>query len=369
MLSRMIRGRLGSGAAAASRRCTATTMAQLLTVAIPTYNRAAKLDRQLGWLSRNLSGLETACAALISDNASSDETPRVCSAWHDVLAAQRVRVTVHRNEQNVGPIPNIARCIAASTSRFTWVIGDDDHIPDGELAWVVDRLRADPDLATIVLNFNSVGMTVYDRCFRFPADRLGDGWDVMSDCLRQAPFGLAFMTAQVYRTEFAQAALRAWPQGTRNYDYQIFVTAYSGTLGRVLATRDTHVTYVTGDNIYERDKRVGLQLYADSLEVFLRLWRVGYPGELCRHMARQHLWGLKRRFAKRALQNNPLFTGLTAARVAGYAARLCLTRVHQGGRPLSRTVRGSLDHASDRFPSPEVPSDDEQGHDANANAC
>jgi hypothetical protein len=133
----------------------------------------------------------------------------------------------------------------------------------------------------------------------------------MGECLRQAYFGLAFMTAQIYRTEFVQAALRAWPEGRTNYDYQVFLTAYVGLRGKVLATSETHCTAVTGDNVYERNKRVGMALYADSLEVFINLRRIGYDLSLCRHIAWRHLWQLKRRFALNIIRVSPLVTLLT----------------------------------------------------------
>jgi glycosyltransferase involved in cell wall biosynthesis len=303
---------------------------KLLTIAIPTYNRAARLDRQLAWLDRNLRGLEDACDVIVSDNASADATPDVCDRWRERVTSRGGSMRVNRMPANLGPLPNIARCIETSASRFTWVIGDDDEIPDEKLAWLVARLEADPELASVVMNFQGVGITTYPRCFSFEEDRVGPGRDVISECLRQAYFGLAFMTAQVYRTEYAQAALRAWPEGTANYDYQIFVTAHTAMRGRVLATSHTHVKYVTGDNIYERDKRVGLRLYADSLEVFVHLQRIGYPAALCRWLARRHLWALKKRFAKRALVNNPMLTLGTVGRATRYLAQLCLARPHAG---------------------------------------
>ena len=299
-------------------------MPRLLTIAIPSFNRAAKLDRQLAWLSRNLAELETECAVIISDNASTDDTPAVCAKWRDEFAARGIDVLVHRNPANVGPLPNIGRCIELSTSRFTWVVGDDDEIPDDKLAWIVARLSADPNLAAIVLNFNGVGKSEYPRCFTHEQDLLADGNVVMAECLKQAYFGLAFMTAQIYRTEFAQAALRAWPEGRSNYDFQVFLTACVGRRGRVLATSDTHCTYVTGDNVYEKNKRVGMTLYADSLEVFLNLRRIGYPSTLCRKLGWRHLWQLKKRFVKNSLQVSPLLTARTIARTAGYICRLQL---------------------------------------------
>ena len=301
-------------------------MQKLLTVAIPTYNRAERLDRQLAWLERSIAGFEGRCDVILSDNASPDDTPAVCAKWRDLLSSRGVNVRVKRMAQNVGPLPNIARCIEAAESRFTWVIGDDDEIAEGALALVISHLASRPDLASIVLNFEGVGKTVYARCFDLPADQLGPGRPIMSELLRQAYFGLAFMTAQVYRTAFAQAALRAWPEGRTNYDYQVFVTAYTGLQGDVLATGATHVKYVTGDNIYETDKRVALRLYADSLNVFVHLARVGYAPALCRALARRHLRAMGKRFVKRSLENNPLVTLETLARAARYLAQLEATR-------------------------------------------
>src|SRR3954470_5723656 len=157
-------------------------MPKLLTVAIPSYNRADKLDHQLAWLDRNIAGLENLCDVLISDNASTDDTPAICAKWQEKLAARGVDCRIHRNEKNLGPLGNIACCIELSNSRFSWVIGDDDQIPDEKLTWVVARLQADPNLASIVLNFNGVGKTVYERCFHHATDLLGDGHDVMGEC-------------------------------------------------------------------------------------------------------------------------------------------------------------------------------------------
>lgn len=316
-------------------------MSKLLTIAIPSYNRAARLDRQLAWLSRNLAELEGECAVIVSDNASTDETPTVCAKWRDEFAARGVSVLINRNPANVGPLPNIARCIELSTSRFTWVIGDDDEIPDDKLAWVVARLCADPQLASIVLNFNGTGKSQYPRCFTHAHDLLDEGEVVMGECLKQAYFGLAFMTAQIYRTEFAQAALRAWPDGGRNYDFQVFLTAFVGRRGRVLATSETHCTYVTGDNVYERNKRVGMTLYADSLEVFVNLRRIGYDSPLCRQIAWRHVWQLKRRFVKNAFQVNPLLTLKTVARAIGYICQLQRPADHHQP-PTPRDGIGSL---------------------------
>ncbi|GCL41722.1 glycosyl transferase family protein [Dolichospermum planctonicum] len=50
-------------------------MQKLLTIAIPTYNRAELLDKQLTWLSRAIKGFKTECEILVFDNCSDEFIP------------------------------------------------------------------------------------------------------------------------------------------------------------------------------------------------------------------------------------------------------------------------------------------------------
>ncbi len=49
-------------------------MHKLLTIAIPTYNRAELLDKQLAWLAQAIQGFESDCEIFVSDNCSTDHT-------------------------------------------------------------------------------------------------------------------------------------------------------------------------------------------------------------------------------------------------------------------------------------------------------
>jgi glycosyltransferase involved in cell wall biosynthesis len=98
----------------------------LLTIAIPTYNRAAILERQLAWLAAAVRGHEADCELIVSDNASTDETPQVIDRWRAGLPAVLIRT--HRQAQNVGAIRNIAWCIASASGRYVWSVGDDDAV-------------------------------------------------------------------------------------------------------------------------------------------------------------------------------------------------------------------------------------------------
>lgn len=47
-------------------------MNKLLTIVIPTFNRAILLKQQLTWLAKAIKGFESECEIIISDNCSTD---------------------------------------------------------------------------------------------------------------------------------------------------------------------------------------------------------------------------------------------------------------------------------------------------------
>ncbi len=92
-------------------------MVPRLTIAIPTYNRAARLRAQLARLAPQL-GPEVRCC--VYDNGSTDDTPRVTATF----VAQGV--SVFRNATNLGAEHNLFRCFEECETDWLWVLGDDD---------------------------------------------------------------------------------------------------------------------------------------------------------------------------------------------------------------------------------------------------
>jgi abequosyltransferase len=115
----------------------------LLTIVVPTYNRAHCLRTVLGALTAELAGLDGRVAIVLGDNASSDDTPTQTAAfakdWHDT--------TVLRHESNLGPDENFCRCVEQVRSPYFWIIGDDDLPRAGVVAALLTLLeRSSPDL-------------------------------------------------------------------------------------------------------------------------------------------------------------------------------------------------------------------------------
>jgi abequosyltransferase len=114
----------------------------LLTIAIPTFNRATYLDRCLKRISDEIKVLseEQRCLVkiYISDNASSDGvTPKIIARYKGVWAGAFEAV---RNPVNVGPDGNIAQCYDSAVTPYVWVMGDDDVLLPSGLSMVLSHI-------------------------------------------------------------------------------------------------------------------------------------------------------------------------------------------------------------------------------------
>ncbi len=108
----------------------------LLTLAIPTYNRAASLELLLHTLAPQIAALPEV-ELLISDNASPDNTREVIEAH----MAAGLRCEYIRNPTNIEADPNFLQCYERARGRYVWIFGDDDVLLPGSLQFVVGLLR------------------------------------------------------------------------------------------------------------------------------------------------------------------------------------------------------------------------------------
>lgn len=120
------------------------------TIGIPTYNRAHYLRRSL----------QSACdqtwpdvEVLVSDNASTDETPEIVRSFGD-------RVRYHRNPENIGMWPNFLRLTElADGDYFSW-LQDDDLIHCDFARRAAEVFESDKDI--LVYTAYSVDTYSYD---------------------------------------------------------------------------------------------------------------------------------------------------------------------------------------------------------------
>lgn len=124
-----------------------------ITIAIPTYNRAAWLH---GCVASALAQTYPDFEVLVSDNASADETPEVLKSFDDP------RLRVVRQASNIGLMPNWNACIAEARGDYIVFVPDDDRIAPWMLARCAALLTKDPALVMVVA-LNDLHLTEENR--------------------------------------------------------------------------------------------------------------------------------------------------------------------------------------------------------------
>ena len=149
----------------------------LITIAIPTFNRAALLRECVqSALSQTYENVEV----LVSNNASPDDTGEVLREFND----KRLRVLTQ--ETNIGLLPNWNACLAAARGEYLFCISDDDRISPWLLERCVDAIGEQQVPIVVALSdihLSSLGRTRPARTSRRIASGLQNGTDVLLEFL------------------------------------------------------------------------------------------------------------------------------------------------------------------------------------------
>lgn len=121
----------------------------LLSISIPTYNRAHYLEDCLNSVKLQLDAnkeLQDLVEVVISDNASADNTEEVAKKYKHSFN----HFTYVRNEKNVGFDLNIVNVITNATGMYCWYLADDDVLINGSIDYIVEKLKThEYDVVTV----------------------------------------------------------------------------------------------------------------------------------------------------------------------------------------------------------------------------
>jgi len=122
----------------------------LLSICIPTWNRADLLEPGLEYLLEYCRLHSPRIEVVVADNASTDRTPTVAARWrHDP------NFRYFRREHNITGNGNIVQTPRDfARGEYTWVIGDDDVILPGALSKLIDLLTTYPDVDYFITNYS-----------------------------------------------------------------------------------------------------------------------------------------------------------------------------------------------------------------------
>jgi len=132
----------------------------LLSICIPTYNRAAPLSQALNAIIAQLTN-KSLCEQIeivVSDNASSDDTQELVMRLK--AANPHIHLIYLCHQRNLGPDANIYAAAKAAQGVFVYILSDDDVLLPGALAKLLTELATTPELAALCPNscFTNNGM-------------------------------------------------------------------------------------------------------------------------------------------------------------------------------------------------------------------
>ncbi len=133
----------------------------LLSICIPTYNRASFLQECLESIVTQYKNPDVfeQVEIVISDNASDDDTTNVVENFQKQFS----NISYYRNDTNVGFDKNILNVVEKSTGTYIFTLWDDDALFPDTLAYIIKELT---DTTCSYFFLNSWG---YNRQLTAPA--------------------------------------------------------------------------------------------------------------------------------------------------------------------------------------------------------
>lgn len=184
----------------------------LLSIVVPTYNRAAYLTDLFDSIVAEIDGLDPTLRSrvevCVSDNASTDDTGGVVDRYRDRLALR-----YHRHPQNLGPDRNFLAAVALGTGTFCWLMGSDDAIETGGLAAVIKATCDWPEVAGFSVNVAGYDSALEGRVWiREPLPHVTDGLHGGAGSIYGSFVGhWGYLSAQIVRRELWQHVAATFP--------------------------------------------------------------------------------------------------------------------------------------------------------------
>lgn len=118
-------------------------MDKLLTIAIPTYNRANRLEKSLSDLLEQIvrSENQQLLSVFISNNGSTDTTAEIIDKHSEFFKQNSISFISHAFSENRGFDANVLNCYRNCDSEYIWFLSDDDNLIDVAINSVIDDIH------------------------------------------------------------------------------------------------------------------------------------------------------------------------------------------------------------------------------------
>ncbi|ARU49446.1 Abequosyltransferase RfbV [Sulfurospirillum diekertiae] len=176
----------------------------LLSIVVPTYNRADFLDYCLEFhipLAR-----EYNIQIFISDNASTDNTREIVSKW----MKEYPLLKYHQNASNVGPDRNFEIGLKLPDTEYIWLLGDTYQIPSNGIEYFLRLFPENNKYEVIICNVENRVLNIPSQRYKNPNKLLNDlGWHLT--CLSSLIYSSRLVAQadfeRYYNTSFIQTGI------------------------------------------------------------------------------------------------------------------------------------------------------------------
>lgn len=190
---------------------------KILTIAIPTYNRALYLEQSLERITSQIKGFEDEIELLVSDNCSVDNTQQVVNKFINAGAP----IIYNKNASNLGMDGNFVYCFQNAKSKYVWILGDDDYLVDGTIAKLLNLMNSG-EYGLIHLNNSkkdNSGVKEYTNKTKFVGD---------------ISFMITFISANIVQTKYVNKVDFGKYIGTYFTLIPVYLTATLGELNNLM---------------------------------------------------------------------------------------------------------------------------------------
>lgn len=142
-------------------------MNKFLSICIPTYNGGKKLKKSLSYIIPIVSKYNV--PIVISDNASEDNTYEII----EDIKKKYSSVFYFRNDENIGSDKNFIKVLNLATTKYAWLLGDDDYFTEEGFVQVLESAKSETDYSMITVNEKN-------RVFNVPTGDIIGGKNVIN---------------------------------------------------------------------------------------------------------------------------------------------------------------------------------------------
>jgi glycosyltransferase involved in cell wall biosynthesis len=121
----------------------------LLSILIPTYNRANYLEKNLYMLEKYITNnnLVDDVKIIVSNNHSQDNTKDILDKFSK---RDKIKIDIYHQEDNLGLERNVLFVLSKAKSEYVITLGDDDYLNEKYLINIINKLKTNQEIYCVI---------------------------------------------------------------------------------------------------------------------------------------------------------------------------------------------------------------------------